>query len=168
MANFITLWNHHPVVKGEKYLLDNKVYTDQCAINVGAAMMRSGYDFKGYPGVKSWQKEGPKYPIRAQELADWLATAAGKMPFKAARYKGKEIKDKAKGEDVFDTLSNKTGIIFLQNYWGPGRQGDHIDLWNGSRMTARSSWFRVATGISWEGQWTDYLQAESVWFWAIP
>lgn len=118
--------------------------------------------------MKSWQKEGPKYPIRAQEFADWLATAAGQMPFKATRYKGKEIKDKAKGEDVFDTLSNKTGIIFLQNYWGPGRQGDHIDLWNGSRMTARSSWFRVATGISLEGQWTDYLQAESVWFWAIP
>lgn len=168
MTNFIKLWSNHPTVKGEKPLLDTKVYTDQCAINVAAAMIRSGYDFKSYTGTKSWQKEGPKYPIRAQELADWLSTAAGRMPFKADRYKGKDIKDKDAGKDVFDTINNKTGIIFLQNYWGPGRQGDHIDLWNGSRMTSRSSWFRVATGISWDGVWTDYLQAEAIWFWSIP
>jgi hypothetical protein len=168
MANFTTLWNNHPTVKGEKPLLDTVSYENQCAVNLAAAMMRSGYDFKTYRGVKSWQKEGTKYPIRAEQLASWLTTAAAKLPNKVVQYNGKEIKDEKTGQDVFDTLNNKTGIIFFRDYWGPGMQGDHIDLWNGARMTARSSWFRAQLGITYEGMWSDFLKAKAVWFWLIP
>jgi len=51
---------------------------------------------------------------------------------------------------------------------GATRTGDHIDLWNGSRMTAYSSWFRVHLGVSWEGVWSDFRGASKVLFWAIP
>jgi len=43
----------------------------------------------------------------------------------------------------------------------PSRQGDHIDLWNGSRLTSRVSWFEFAirNGV-------HYKEA-TIWFWEV-
>ena len=76
---------------------------------------------------------------------------------------------------VFDKIKDRTGIIFLADYWQrpnelgtKARSGDHIDLWNGSRMTRVSSWFRVHWGISWDGLWSDFERAPRTLFWNIP
>ena len=61
-----------------------------------------------------------------------------------------------------------TGIVFFRNYWGPGRQGDHIDLWDTQRLTDISSWLRLRYGVSWDGYWSNYLKSESIWFWNVP
>jgi hypothetical protein len=84
------------------------------------------------------------------------------MP-KTQKYKGDETKI------IFSTLSGKTGIIFFRHYWGVNHQGNHIDLWDGSKLTARfSSWIRVHLGIVIDGLWSDYRGAEEIWFWPIP
>lgn len=69
--------------------------------------------------------------------------------------------------------SGRSSIIFLANYWrrpgesGTTRTGDHIDLWNGYRMTEYFSWVRIHFGVTWEGQWSDYRRAPRTMFWAI-
>jgi len=107
MPNFQTIWNNHPNIKGETPLLDPKVYANQCAINLSAALIKSQVPLTGF-----------------------------------------------------------RGIIFFQNYWGTGNQGDHIDLWNGTRLTHWSSWARIQLHIS-GGSWSDYRKAEAIWFWGI-
>lgn len=56
--SFATLWANHPNIKGDGALLDKDVYTDQCAINVGAAFIRSNLSLDSFHGVFSWQKNG--------------------------------------------------------------------------------------------------------------
>lgn len=163
MPNFQTIWNNHPNIKGDKPLLDQKIYANQCAINLSAALIRSQVPLTGFRGAVSWQKEKPKYAIRAQELADWLKTTFPRIPTRFEKVTAKEFSTK---------LSQKRGIIFFQNYWGPGNQGDHIDLWNGSRLTDWRSWARIhvrvgSHGLHDLGAGSDFKKAESVWFWAL-
>jgi len=155
---FAVLWANHPTIKGDDALLDKNVYTDQCAINVGAAFIRSGMKLDSFKGVYSWQKDAPKYPIRAQELANWLDSGAAGLMSRTENYTGKE---------GFEKIAGRTGIVFIQNYWGQGRQGDHIDLWSGSRLTAFSSWFRIQWHLSLEGFATDMRLAQAIWFWPV-
>lgn len=157
MSNFQTIWNNHPNIKGDTPLLDPKVYANQCAINLSAALIKSQVPLTGFRGALSWQKEKPKYAIRAQELADWLKTTFPKIPTKFVKVPPNEFSSK---------LSKQRGIIFFQNYWGTGNQGDHIDLWNGTRLTHWSSWARIQLHIS-GGSWSDYRKAEAIWFWGI-
>jgi len=158
MPSFAALWANHPHVKGEGALLDRAVYADQCAINVSAAMMRAGIGFKSYRGTLSWQKDQPKYPIRAQELADWLSGPVSGFALRIEKYAGK---------NGFETIAGRTGIVFVQNYRGPGHQGDHIDFWNGVRLTDRLSWARVHLYLSWEGVLSNMRNAEAIWFWPV-
>ena len=37
------------------------------------------------------------------------------------------------------------------NFWGPGNQGDHIDLWNGSSQAYGTDEY--------------FYRAQEVWFW---
>jgi hypothetical protein len=159
MPTFATLWSNHPNIKGDTPVLDKKVYENQCAINMGAAWLRSGMPLSGYAGTLSWEKDKPKYPIRAQELANWFASPHSHLPFKVQKFGGKE---------VFEEISGKTGIIFFQNYWGPGNQGDHIDLWNDSRLTHWISWLQIHARIGSVGINSDLRKAESIWYWAVP
>jgi len=161
MSSFTALWAGHPHVIGEPPLLDTAVYSDQCAINIGAAMIRAGFDFQGYTGTLSWQKDKPKYPIRATELATWLDQKL-MLGVRATKYPGKE---------VFEKIHGQTGVIYISDYWrrssGGPRDGDHIDLWNGHRMTELSSWLRVRWGVAVDGYWSDYRRSPSVWFWQV-
>ena len=47
----------------------------------------------------------------------------------------------------------KTGIVFFRNSWGRGNQGDHIDLWDGSRVR--------------KGGLDYFERSQEVWFWPI-
>lgn len=116
-------------------------------------LLRSGVNMKSYNGQWSWQKNVPKYAIRAQELANWLASPANPLYIRVEKYSGSE---------VFNKISGRRGIIFFQNYWGPGNQGDHIDLWNGSRLT---DWRTLLT-IHIYGE--SYSKSDNVWFWEVP
>ena len=157
MPRFPQLWNNHPNITDEGPLLDKKQYPNQCAVNMYATLQKSGVNVKSFYGQLSWQKDKPKYAIRAQELADWLASPANPVQASVEKYSG---------EEVFDKIRGRTGIIFFQNYWGLGNQGDHIDLWNGVRLTHWTSWLRIQLHIS-DGGWSNYRQAETVWFWQI-
>ncbi|MEI7870326.1 MAG: T6SS effector amidase Tae4 family protein [Candidatus Methylumidiphilus sp.] len=137
--------------------MDKRQYPNQCAVNIYEALKKSGVNVNSFYGQLSWQKDKPKYAIRAQELADWLASPANPVQASAVKYSG---------EEVFDKIKGRTGIIFFQNYWGLGNQGDHIDLWNGTRLTHWTSWLRIQLHIS-GGGWSNYRQAETVWFWQI-
>lgn len=101
----------------------------------------------------------------AQELANWLVPK---------RFDGCPEAQAYTGKDVFDRISDKSGIIFFANYWqregetGDSRSGDHIDLWNGSRLTSVTSWARIHMGISWDGLWSDFRRSTRVLFWPIP
>ncbi len=158
MTNFQKIWSNHPIIKGDDPVLDKKVYENQCAINLSAALMRSGIQLTGFRGALSWQKGAPKYAIRAQELADWLQTTFPRVPMKCEKVAPKEFSAK---------LSQKRGIIFFQNYWGSGKQGDHIDLWNGSRLTHMRSLAQIYLRVGSFGLGSDYREAESVWFWGL-
>ena len=158
MAAFTTLWNNHPNIKGEEPLLDKKDYENQCAINLYAALERSGVNVTTFHGQLSWQKDKPKYAIRAQEVANWLATPNGIIAGRVRKFSGKEVFDKIKG---------KRGVIFFKNYYGPGNQGDHIDLWDGRRLTHSISIAQIYLRLGPFGIGSDYRKAESVWFWAV-
>jgi hypothetical protein len=158
MPSFSQLWANHPVINGTTPLLDPKVYQNQCAINLFASLRSSGVNVTTFHGQLSWQKGKPKYAIRAQELADWLARP-GAIAAPVQKFDAKTI---------FDKIGGKRGIVFFKNYWGQGRQGDHIDLWNGTRLTDWTSWARVHAYISLEGVWSDYRKAEAAWFWMVP
>ena len=157
MPRFPKLWNNHPNVTDEGPLLDKRQYPNQCAVNIYEALKKSGVNVNSFYGQLSWQKDKPKYAIRAQELADWLASPANPVQASVVKYSG---------EEVFDKIKGRTGIIFFQNYCGLGNQGDHIDLWNGTRLTHWTSWLRIQLHIS-GGGWSNYRQAETVWFWQI-
>jgi hypothetical protein len=164
MPAFMTLWSNHPTVKREPPLLDKKVYENQCAISLSAALIRSGINMKSYTGAWSWQKDKPKYAIRAQELADWLATPASQLATKVQKFGGK---------GVFDKINLRSGIVFFRNYWGAGNQGDHIDLWNGHRLTDWFTWVRIharigSFGVHSVAPLSDFEESQSVWFWALP
>lgn len=159
MPAFTQLWSNHPTIKGDAPLLDQKVYGNQCAINVSAALMRSGVDLSSFGGVRAWEKDKPKYPIRAEELANWVDKNASLLPGKVQKFVGRDV------PTSFDKIKGKVGVIFIKDYYGPGMSGDHIDLFNKSRMTDLSSWFRIATGFSIQNQWSDYRKAKVIWFW---
>lgn len=169
MSTFSRLWAKHPNVTGEPSLLDKKVYENQCAINLSAALVRVGVSMNGYRGTLSWQKDKPKYPIRAQELANWIASGASHIPTSTERFTGKEAFGREGGKAG---MTGRTGIVFFQNYWGPGAQGDHIDLWNGSRLTDWRTWARINIrigdyGLHNLGAGSDFQKSKAVWFWAF-
>ena len=155
---FSMVCSEHPTIKGDAPLLDHKVYQNQCAVNLYAALQRSKVDVSTFKGAMSWQKDAPKYAIRAQEVSDWLDTGAcgfGRSTVLPA-------------DNPFESISGRTGVVFFQNYYGPGLSGDHIDLFNSTRMTALSSWPRIHLGIHWQGLWSDYRNSRMIRFWMLP
>ena len=169
MTTFARLWSQHPNVTGEGPLLDKQQYENQCAINVGAALQRAGVALSSYRGAWSWQKDKPKYPIRAQEMANWLASGASRLATKTEKFGAKEAFGREEGKKG---MMGRTGIVFFQNYWGTGAQGDHIDLWNGSRLTDWRTWARIHVrvgdyGLHNLGAGSDFQKAQSIWFWQV-
>ena len=171
MPSFQTIWNNYPA---DSTPCHNPGTTDprtgwenQCAVRVGMALANSGVSYRSFrgavcPGTPRRQGE----VANAQVLANWLT----RHPFPGCAHRPQRYT----GSNVFESIQDRTGIIFLANYWqrptdrGNARTGDHIDLWNGSRMTSNSSWLRVHLGISWDGLWSDFRLASRVLFWNVP
>ncbi|MGD8910412.1 MAG: type VI secretion system amidase effector protein Tae4 [Chromatiales bacterium] len=152
MTSFKKMWDNHPT--GEYPCRDSsgkKAFTNQCAIRMGVAFDKAGVSTNSFKGARCWHGHAPKHILRAEELANWL-----KGPF--SPFRKIEIFDAANG---FRRISGRRGVIFFKDYYGHNGQGDHIDLWNGSRLTEFLSWFHFF--------FTDgrhYVKAK-VWFWPV-
>lgn len=153
---FEELWENHPTIKSR---LDDapckvngrRAFENQCAIRLGDALINSAVDISTFKGVRCWHNHTPGHILRAEELANWLTSAFS--PFRRV------LKFPAK--EGFSNINGKTRIIFFKDFYGPGNTGDHIDLWNGRRLTRYSSWFQFTFN---SGQ--RYADAE-VWFWPV-
>lgn len=166
---FETIWKNYP--DDETPCRDKKTgnippgYENQCAIRVGYALEKSGVSFASFRGGRCPSaSKNSGMVASAQDLANWLGPN---------RFPGCPKPETYTGKDAFEKIEDRTGIIFLANYWQrpadkeKARTGDHIDLWNGSKMTSALSWIRVHLGISWDGYWSDFRLASKVLFWYI-
>lgn len=181
MIKFKQLWENHPTITGEDNPCVNrqgkKNFINQCAIRVGVALSKSDVNTALLPGaIHCWhghaKSEG--HVIRAEELANALT----KYPIA-----GLSRVIKVEPENFAKELRGRKGIIFFKDYWQRtnngveeslrNRSGDHIDLWNGSRLTSWRSWFRIHAVIGRFGPHTfssdtsDYRQAKEIWFWRL-
>lgn len=146
----------------------NSQFKNQCAIKVGASLAKSGVDTTKLVSSKRhcWQhNKNEGHVLAAEELAAGL---------KGSNVFGIEKAIDVPGGGYATKIAGKTGIIFFKDYWSrsndkPGvPTGDHIDLWNGSRLTDWSSWIRVQMGIVVPGVWSDFEKATKILFWRIP
>lgn len=64
------------------------------------------------------------------------------------------------GKDVFGKVKGRTGIVSMKDFWGTPQVGDHIDLWNGWRLTHFRSILAVYTPLG------DYDKG-GLWFWEV-
>ena len=170
MLSFENLWKNHPTVAGNDNpcSTNGKVYfSNQCAIRVGVALTKSGVKTKHIPGATHcWHHPASEgHVIRAEELAKGLAkvSLAGLKPV-----------DKLDPMLFSSKLASRKGILFFKDYWQRSgessnhRSGDHIDLWNGSRLTDWTTWLRIQLHLSLDGVWSDYRGSKAVWFWEVP
>jgi len=156
VIKFTKLWGNHPTV--ESFIDDfpckkngKKAFKNQCAIRMGVTFDKSGVNMKSFKGAKCWHGHKPAHILRAEELGNWL-----KGPF--SPFKKIIIFE---GVNGFSKISGKKGIVFFKDYYGRNNQGDHIDLWNGSRLTKYATWFDFAFR---DGR--HYSKA-TVWFWPV-
>jgi hypothetical protein len=146
MLSFRTLWDNHPTTKGDDHPCKSTNglpnFPNQCAIRLGVALKESGMNLQSYRGARCWF--GHKHLIRVEELAKWLEGQVHQVG---------TVKVYKPGSVAKEELNGETGIVACLNFWGPGNQGDHIDLWDGSNLRKGSS---------------DYFDdAEKVLFWGI-
>lgn len=136
MVNFITIWNNHP---GFADLCD---FSNQCAIRMGTALMKSKVNMSSFAGVRCWTKghSSLNHTLRAQELADWMLRETSK-------FGDVEVKKNVTCKDY----SKRQGIVLFRDGWGAT---DHIDIWNGTEMKA--------------GYSNYFSLAREVWFWDLP
>jgi hypothetical protein len=168
---FRDLWSAYPSAKP---YLDPKTgdapkgYENQCAIKVSVALRGGGVDMSSFRGAHVLL-ERKKAAIRAKELAEWLkAQRTSGLPSAPQSIVGADWQDKIKG---------KTGIVYFADYWlRPGEKapsGDHIDLWNGSRLTASGlegalvTMARFGLGINAGPGFSDLGQSRTILFWEI-
>lgn len=163
-VKFSDLWDAYPSSDpcDAKDKDGNKLFSNQCAIRVSYALKKSGVTFKSYPAKrKCWVHPSEDHCLAAKELADWLEL----QPFIGCK-KAEVIT----GENWRDKVIDRTGILCFEDYYAPshGSGGDHIDLWNGSRMTDLSSSLRTRFGIVIPfGVWSDLRKAKKIRFFPV-
>lgn len=134
------------------------IYSDQCAIKMSVALDFGGFPLDTFPKNRSEVREvhGTNRMIRAalaaEELANWLNKALGQ----ALVFEGS---NKSR-----DAIMGKKGIVFFKDFWvrdGEATpQGDHIDLWDGSRTPNQLAvTFSMSVNI--------FTRCKEVWFWEI-
>ncbi len=164
MVTFRELWAHHPTNTGEQYPCQtNGVsnFTDQCAIRMGVCLKRAGVSVRGpltcNQAAPTGHTADEMHFVRAAELANSLSGAS--VPGLAPRTK------LAQPDNFADELNGKTGILFFNGYWWRTDDkarptGNHIDLWNGWRTTAKVL-------LPWFGWLGGYDGSGEIWFWEV-
>jgi hypothetical protein len=141
--DFTELWNSYPSDYSPCRIADGQsAFDNQCAIRVGIALVDGGVNLSSYTGVRCWHGHGGKHILRGEELVQWLNA-------KPDLFGDAEVRSGTDESYYF----GRRGIIFCQNFWGAGNQGDHIDLWNLNEMHS--------------GSWDYIRRSERVHFWTI-
>lgn len=189
---FKNLWRNHPLNNSVGYparmledVTSNGVvikrkgtpsFPNQCAIRMGVSLRDSGISLGqlGNPRVSWYHPKERMFVLNAEELASAIARS---------NISGLGAIQKISGDDVkrfTSILYGRTGIIFFKDYWYRGRRipdgnggtktvkearatGDHIDVWNGYRTSAKwlIEWF------SWLGYSENYGKSREIWFWEV-
>ena len=166
VINFQKLWNNHPLNWDPPETHPCKVpgtnedsYENECAIKMSVALTGAGIDMSACHKTRcDYRKTAghENHIIRAQELADWLAspTVLG-TPNKYLQPKKKTLAEYKAA--AYMSVQNRKGIVFFQNFFGQGNQGDHIDAWNGLIMSGDYNSYHI-----------NYFQrAPHIWFWEL-
>ena len=169
-VTFASLWEAYPSDKPytDKNGKVPEGYENQCAIKVSVALIDSGVPLAGFAG-HTVKVRGKPVAARAQELAEWLKNQSPKLIREKMRnVTGSDWESKAKG---------KKGLIYFEDYWIREGQktptGDHIDLWNGSRLTASGlegaavAIMRFGLGISSGPGFSDLAKSKKILLWEI-
>jgi len=173
MVKFEKLWKNHPTITGDNDPCSKNGksnFGNQCAIRVGVALRQCGVDTTKIPGAEHcWyhnKKEG--HILRAEQLANGLMKKYIHGIQEAKILEPKNYKQ---------LISGKTGIIFFKDYWPreingkkesfQNRSGDHIDLWNGSRITDWKTWVRIQLGVVAPPFWYDLEKSKQIIFWQV-
>lgn len=172
-VKFSDLWKSYP---SEQPYVDKKTgkaphgYENQCAIKVSWAIHGVGVQMKSFNGA-AVSVDGKRLSVRAEELARWLK----KQPFCGLP----SVPAVVTGAEWAKTIKGKTGIVFFANYWQRDGErsratGDHIDLWNGTRLTASGlmgsvqSFLRFTANIgSISGLYSDLGKSTEILFWEV-
>jgi hypothetical protein len=167
MVAFDQLWANHPTNSGEQYpcrTLGIANFENQCAIRMGVCLRRSGVTLGQVRGAITCNQAMPTlHPademhfIRARELAGAIRGAG--IPGVGGVY---TLSDPT---NFADELNGRKGIIFFNGYWWRTTDttrptGDHIDLWNGWRTSAKML-------FPWFGWLGGYNKSSEVWFWEV-
>jgi hypothetical protein len=129
-VQFQTLWGSYP----SNHMPCDGPYDNQCAIRLSIALVGAGFSFGGYtePRCKHGHARG------AESLAQFLSRAARPERLAPATAEA--------------SVAGRTGVVFFRNLPGfRGGQGDHIDVWNGTR---------TQTGAY-------FARCQEVWFWPV-
>lgn len=168
---FRTLWDSFPRDDGIRSRCynarptgeANRPHDNYCAIRLSEAFIRAGIRLDGFNGVRCWSPNcSGTHAIRAEELANWLA---GSAPSGFGR------REVVRPGSFQQDLDGRTGVIFFGDYWQrrretfPNRTGDHIDLWNRTRLTGRPMLMRELAELF--GFVSDLNQSKTVWFWEV-
>ncbi|WP_233872428.1 T6SS effector amidase Tae4 family protein [Paraburkholderia adhaesiva] len=154
-----------------------KAFEDECAIRLGTCLYGVGITNNSFKGETCWFHGHPRsHMLRAKEVAEWLHS----QPFA-----GCQKPETITGSDWVDKIKGRTGIVFFGSYWRRSLKekqpsGDHIDLWNGDRLTPSTEttlrfdlgvshvWNPLsAIGIGPENFYSDLSQAKTILFWKI-
>jgi hypothetical protein len=177
-VTFAKLWASYP--GGHPYVDANGKtpagYENQCAINLSAAIHGAGVEMKSFKGATVTLPNGRKAATSASQLADWLKL----QPFCGLPQRPEDVA----GSDWQGKIRGRTGIVFFSHYWwrdaaekaADRPTGDHIDLWNGSRITGVgvhffSAWGRrfgfpaIGAGTDWG--YSDVGRSKVIQFWEV-
>lgn len=125
-------------------------FPNQCAIRMGVCLGDAGLDLRAFRGARCWYRHNPGHILRAQELAGWLRDGACVSQFSNGAF---DRARRLRAPITHNSYAGSHGIVFFQNFWGQGNQGDHIDLWDGTSLR---------TGA------LDYFsRSEEVWLWSM-
>jgi hypothetical protein len=186
-VRFADPWEHYP---DRPPYVDPKTgkpppgFSNQCAIKVSVAIHGAGIEMKSFTaaaiGVNPKdlgrvEINGMSTAILATQLAMWLK----KQPFCGLPMQPESIT----GNDWEKKIKGRTGIVYFADYWRrktdrEGRPtGDHIDLWNGARLTASGLLGALTTAARYLGQrsflpgtdwgYSDLGTSKSILFWAV-
>lgn len=143
-------------------------YENQCAIKVSVTLARVGVKLLGFRGA-TVVVSSDKAAIRAEELATWLKlNPIPRLPLNAEFITSSSWQQKIK---------SRVGIVYFSNYWLRPEEtrpsGDHIDLWNGSRLTASgvvgtlTTIARFGLGLNAGPGFSDLGKSNSIVFWEV-
>ena len=151
---FQTLWRNHPRNQSPRQeapcrdASGSRAFENQCAIRMSVCLTRSGVKLPAFRGARCWHGHGDRHILRAEQMATWLRDSRiFGDPHVARAGSGVAL--------AASSYASRTGIIFFRNFWGPGNQGDHIDLWRFSRMSGNE--FRASY----------FQQSQEIWFWRV-